>query len=857
MTLPQPPLDDRDWRQLVAEAQQQLAQSCPDWTDRSPGDPGVVLLELFAFLTEALISRLNRLPESAFRSFLNLLGVKIEPPAAARVTLRFSRASAAQAPLPIPRGTRVTTTRAGAGAEPPVFVTLRAEQIAPGALSVDVPAMHAEEIAGELAGTGTGQAGLALSVRRPPIIAPSGAGRDLIVGVEWPAEALSERVPAISYGDKRFRIWREVRSFAEPGPDRFVYLVDRASGSLTFAPSARRRDPNGVLEATPRPLAAFPALGREVRVWYRRGGGEEGNVVAGSLTVLKDPIPGVQVTNPAPASGGRRAESLDNALVRGPQELHSLERAVTARDFERAALVASRAVVRAHALTRAALWTYAAPGTVEVLLVPAVPDTAQPDGVLSAETLGAHQSAEVQSQVQASIDERRPLGTTCVVTWARYKTVRVSARIVVRGEESPQAVQRRVIARLRQTISPLPTALSPTGWPFGEALRASRVYDMALAEPGVRWVDRVRLLVDAVPSADVGALAADHFQPSTWYAAAGPALYRTLNDGQSWEPSHIFEHPLDVVRAHPRVPGTLALATRVAEGSGAQIFVSRDCGEAWEHLATTAFAVEGLAWTLRDGAPLLFLATAAGLFELALQPGSVPLQIQVDAQSPDLAFVTVVTATDPRGHMYVAAAAGIKGVYLSSEGGRPGSFRPIGLTGEDVRTLAAQYDGPRTFLWAGVAAAGAENLGKGCFSWELRGADNPPEGWQAADSGWNGGSCWALAFRGTNMLAASHRSGVLRFDTSRRETGWVSPDVSCGLPLRDRSRFHPVRALAADPGGHLLLAGGLQGVYRSADNLRFELASRTEFSEMVTLPRTWLFCCGDPEITVVSEDETE
>jgi hypothetical protein len=73
------------------------------------------------------------------------------------------------------------------------------------------------------------------------------------------------------------------------------------------------------------------------------------------------------------ATGGQAAETLENALVRGPQELHSLQRAVTAQDFGAGGAVDSRAVARAKALTRAALWTFATPGTVEVLLVPDLP----------------------------------------------------------------------------------------------------------------------------------------------------------------------------------------------------------------------------------------------------------------------------------------------------------------------------------------------------------------------------------------------------------------------------------------------------------------------------------------------------
>ena len=57
-----------------------------------------------------------------------------------------------------------------------------------------------------------------------------------------------------------------------------------------------------------------------------------------SIEVLKDAVPGIAVSNPAPATGGRDMEQLDNALLRGPHAVNSYERVVTARDYERVAV---------------------------------------------------------------------------------------------------------------------------------------------------------------------------------------------------------------------------------------------------------------------------------------------------------------------------------------------------------------------------------------------------------------------------------------------------------------------------------------------------------------------------------------
>jgi hypothetical protein len=867
MPLTPPNLDDRRFDDLVAEAKRIIAQTCPAWTDLSPSDPGMVLVELFAHLTEVMLYRLNRLPDKAFVELLRLIGVRLQPPAAARVTLRFSLTREAERRIEIPRGTRVAVGRVAGGAEAAVFATDQPAAIEKGRKEVDVPATHAELIEGEAVGTGTGLPGQWVAARRPPLIAPSGDDRHLVVGVEAAPGELDERVSAVQHDGKPYRIWREVDSFADLGQDRFVYVADRASGTITFAPAVRQLGEAG-LDDAPGALAEVPAAGRQIRLWYRRGGGPDGNVAAGLLTVLKDPIPGVQVTNLEPASGGRAAETLENALVRGPQELHSLRRAVTARDFELLALRSSGAVARARAFTLASLWTHAAPGTVEVLLVPDLPEAERPGGRVTADALRARETEDARLPIQRALDLRRPLGTMCRVSWANYKTVRVKARVVAYREEDLAALEARVRTRLYRTLSPLPQPadgaaergrsrpVPTTGWRFGQALRASHVYDIVLAEPGVSFVDRVVLEVDEVP-ATTAAITADASQPGTWYAGSGETLFRSVNDGEGWEASARFPgEEVERIASHAERPGLVAVATRQGEGSG--LHVSDDCGEGWRTVARTAFRVVDLAWILRQGVPVLLMASDVGLYELALRPKATPVQVLVDPSDPDLGFYAVASSTSVRGETSVAVAAqATGGVFLSSQGAGAGSFRRAkGLEGEDVRVLEVQEQGVRSFLWAGVAVGSPSEPGKGAFRLELRGSADAPEGWQAFGKNWKGGTCWGLAFEGGNVLAASHQAGVLRLDSAAADPSWVAPEIGCGLPLRDAGRLQPVRAVATAPGRKVLMAGGPVGVSLSRDNgVHYEPVSNRELSDKVTLPETWLFCSGEHEITVVSEDE--
>jgi hypothetical protein len=851
MPIQSPKLDDRAFDDLVEEAKQVIRQRCPEWTDLGASDPGVVLIELFAYLTDVMLYRLNRLPEKAYIEFLSLIGVRLAPPGAAVTTLRFTAQRPPEHPIEIARGTRVTVPGVPS-ADTPVFVTADAATIPAGGTSVEVTAHNAELVEGELAGTGSGRPGLSVVARRPPMIAPTGDPRDLVVGVEARPEELGERAVAIPYDGRSFRVWTEVDDFATTAPTDAVYVVDRLAGRITFAPAARRAaTADGRLTPDERALASVPPAGREIRLWYRRGGGPQGNVAAGTLTVLKDPVAGVEVTNPVAATGGLAAESLANALVRGPQDLHSLNRAVTARDFELNA-TSFGAVSRARALTRARLWSFAQPGQVEVVLVPELPAAERPDGRASADALRGRQTAEAVQQVQALLDERRPLGTECLVGWAGYKGVTIKATVHVRREEDVDQVRRRVLRRLNTAISPLPGDDGSPGWGFGQPLRVSDVYFHTQSEPGVRYVDEVELLLDEVPDQGVAAMASDGFQDGMWYAGAGPVLFTSRNDGRGWEAAaHFPDEQIGRIEPHPEAPGMVAAATGVGT-AGARVYLSEDCGQSWREVAeATNFQVNDLAWVTRDGLRLLLIATTTGLYEVAMHGGATPVPVLVDTSGPH-GFYAVAAAAVRGFTCVIAAAQDRAGVFFSRDAGRTNTFRNVGLSGTDARVLAVRRDGPRAWVWAGHAAPSAGDPGTGCHSWEL-GENDPAEGWVAHGAGWTGGSCYGLAFPGSGVLAATHHAGVMVLRTAGTGEVWTAPDVNSGLPLRDPGRFEPVNAIAASAAG-LVLAGGDKGIVLTRDGRAYQPASRRSLTlDDVTVPPTWLLASGEHQIQVVAE----
>jgi hypothetical protein len=73
MPIPLPNLDDRTYADLTAEARALIPILLPDWTDHNPSDPGIVLVELLAWLTEMLMFQVNEVPPASTDKFLRLL----------------------------------------------------------------------------------------------------------------------------------------------------------------------------------------------------------------------------------------------------------------------------------------------------------------------------------------------------------------------------------------------------------------------------------------------------------------------------------------------------------------------------------------------------------------------------------------------------------------------------------------------------------------------------------------------------------------------------------------------------------------------------------------------------------------
>ncbi len=89
MPLQIPKLDERRYQDLLDEALSRIPVHNPEWTNFNKSDPGVTLIEIFAFMTESMLYRANLIPERNRLKFLQLLGIPLNSATSARGIVTF------------------------------------------------------------------------------------------------------------------------------------------------------------------------------------------------------------------------------------------------------------------------------------------------------------------------------------------------------------------------------------------------------------------------------------------------------------------------------------------------------------------------------------------------------------------------------------------------------------------------------------------------------------------------------------------------------------------------------------------------------------------------------------------------
>lgn len=329
----------RDYSAIRDDMIDRIQYFTEEWTDHSPNDPGIVILQLLAGGLDVLHFYLDQKQRETYIPTVKgrrsaghlgaLIGQRIKGKAPSAVDCDFTLQTAQVNPTPLPIGTLVSSV----GLTPPVFFeTLEAVSIPAGALTVTgVNAIAGQSQSATLA-TSDGTRWQEYRLNTPEYVLDDGIAIS-VDGTEWDyIEALGQAGP-----DDQVWSWRR----DELGE---VYIQfgngDTGGGNGKIPPAS------DVIDA----------------VW-REGGGRNTNVGVGVVkTVLSTIMSGgspvsISCNNPKAAQGGDEEETVKSARRRMPRAYKANDRGVVANDFEALAEGVPGVLLSQALVTGVSRWT--------------------------------------------------------------------------------------------------------------------------------------------------------------------------------------------------------------------------------------------------------------------------------------------------------------------------------------------------------------------------------------------------------------------------------------------------------------------------------------------------------------------
>jgi Baseplate J-like protein len=349
-------------------------------------------------------------------------------------------------------------------------------------------AIQAVSVQAETVGSSNGRPGQQLRFARPPVL----TGQQLLIREPEPppeqeratilleegADAVQERPNPLSGQPEIWVRWHEVATFLRSDLRGRHYLLDHASGLLTFGDGVRGMIP--------------PPGTNNIIATYQSGGGSAGNVLIGAVAKIQSPLPGVaSVTNPVAADGGAEVETVDQVKERGPQTLRHRQRAVSASDFEwLARQAAGTRVARVNVLPNVNRVLRFEPGWVTLVIIPG--------GTEARLTPSSELIREVQGSLETTAFAGLAAGvpTRVNVIGPGYLQVTVAADVVPVDIDEAEAVKQRAIGALDAFFHPLTGGPRGTGWEFARDVYESEISQVLEGVLGVSHVTRLDLLAN-------------------------------------------------------------------------------------------------------------------------------------------------------------------------------------------------------------------------------------------------------------------------------------------------------------------------------------------------------------------------
>lgn len=248
-------LDDRTFADILAEVRSLIPRHAPNWTDHNESDPGIMVLELFAWLTEAMLYRINRVSDASRVRILELLGAMFRSAQPSVVSLHVTMRSAVSArsdPYEVRRGS-VIWGQTLSGLRVP-FEVMRTVAFTPENLTREVILRQTQRLPGEDQNSSAGKELTRTEAGRLFELVP--VGEQLMV---LPPEPRAWGPLVTVNGES----WSRVAALQSLPAEHPGYAYRPRWNAIAFG--AGQREVDGRLEET----GAIPPAGADIRVTYR------------------------------------------------------------------------------------------------------------------------------------------------------------------------------------------------------------------------------------------------------------------------------------------------------------------------------------------------------------------------------------------------------------------------------------------------------------------------------------------------------------------------------------------------------------------------------------------------------------
>jgi len=301
-----------------------------------------------------------------------------------------------------------------------------------------------------------------------------------------PVQEISFRLFTLSSGT--WIEWEKRADFDASGRDAIHYVLDAATGTITFGDGGHGQ---------------VPARGAVIYAAYRATRADAGKLAAGAIRTVVNSLHNraffgseqallqmrthfATITNSVPALGGAAAESLSAAEARAIELREAPLRAVTLSDLKSLALATpgtQLARVEALANSHPSFPCVKATGVVTLIVLPYLP-RAKP-----------MPSPGLCRALAAYLAGRRLLGTRVEIVAPTYLEVGVRARVRVAPTADKNVLQQTIVDALDKFLHPLRGGPDGTGWPFGRDVYRSEVLQVIDQIAGVEHVLSLDLVI--------------------------------------------------------------------------------------------------------------------------------------------------------------------------------------------------------------------------------------------------------------------------------------------------------------------------------------------------------------------------